>query len=74
MLITLAEDAKLTTTEKVDRMIRAEVPDPNEDPVLYERVKEHMVHGTTISACAVRQFYTYFNRFFDFLTTSRISF
>ena len=31
--------------EDIDAVITAEFPDPNEDPLLFETIKKHMVHG-----------------------------
>lgn len=29
----------------IDKIISAELPDPNEDPILFEIIKKHMIHG-----------------------------
>ena len=45
MLIWLHSDDKLRTADEVDRLICAELPDPVNEPVLYEIVKSTMIHG-----------------------------
>ncbi len=39
MLIILQEEDKLCTRDDIDRIISAEIPDPEEDSELYELVK-----------------------------------
>lgn len=39
------ENSKLNSTEQVDSVISAEIPDPSVDPVGYEAVKQFMMHG-----------------------------
>ncbi len=46
MLLFLAEQDKPRTPADIDVMISAEVPDPQGDPELHNRVKSHMIHGT----------------------------
>ena len=48
MLITLDDKDKLKSAEQVDRLVSAEVPDPSEDPALYQVVKENMIHGPAV--------------------------
>ncbi|CAK1583611.1 unnamed protein product [Parnassius mnemosyne] len=31
--------------DKIDNVIRAEIPDPEQDPLLYDIVKANMIHG-----------------------------
>lgn len=45
MLITLADEDKIRTVEQIDRLVSAEVPDPDLDPSLHEIVKDNMIHG-----------------------------
>lgn len=33
------------STDCLDSMVSAEIPDPNADPLLYQIVKNHMIHG-----------------------------
>ena len=45
ILLILHEDDKLQTPADVDRIVCAEIPDKNVQPVLYERVMKFNVHG-----------------------------
>ena len=45
MLIILRGEDKLRTREDIDRVICAEIPDPDEDLELYNLVKSSMIHG-----------------------------
>ncbi|SGY45423.1 BQ5605_C001g00283 [Microbotryum silenes-dioicae] len=45
ILITLAPDDHPLSTEAIDKMISAEVPDPSRYPDLHETVTRHMLHG-----------------------------
>ncbi|KAJ1686117.1 hypothetical protein LUZ63_017507 [Rhynchospora breviuscula] len=45
IIIWLATHDKLKTAADVDRLIAAELPDPNTDPVGYEAVSKFMLHG-----------------------------
>ena len=45
MLIILREQDNLRNRNDIDRMISSEIPDPREDPELYELVKSCMIHG-----------------------------
>ncbi|KAK1424399.1 hypothetical protein QVD17_19728 [Tagetes erecta] len=38
-------DDKLPTVDQIDPLISAEIPDQNEDPLLYSLVREFMIHG-----------------------------
>lgn len=49
MLVTLAE--KLNTPQKIDKFISATIPDPDEDPILYDLVMKHMIHGPCGDVC-----------------------
>lgn len=42
LLIWLEEKIK---TNLIDNIISAEIPNPEEDPILFEYVKRHMIHG-----------------------------
>ena len=45
MLIGLAEEDKPRNARDIDELISAEIPDPAEDPELYDLVRRHMMHG-----------------------------
>ena len=45
MMIFLQNSDKPKTSEDYNRFLSAEFPDPVEQPILYELVKRHMVHG-----------------------------
>ncbi|KAK7101715.1 hypothetical protein V1264_020052 [Littorina saxatilis] len=45
LLIILDENSKLKVAADIDTLISAEIPDPHEDPVLFEIVKSTMIHG-----------------------------
>ena len=45
LIFWLVEDTSNPTPALVDRFISAEIPDPNEDPLGYALVAEHMIHG-----------------------------
>ncbi|GJQ94135.1 ATP-dependent DNA helicase PIF1-like protein [Tanacetum coccineum] len=45
ILLWLEEEDKLTTPSHIDKYISAEIPDKEEDPELYQIVKDHMMHG-----------------------------
>uniref|UniRef100_A0A8L8KNB1 Helitron_like_N domain-containing protein n=1 Tax=Heligmosomoides polygyrus TaxID=6339 RepID=A0A8L8KNB1_HELPZ len=44
MLLTFKSEWKLNTAEQIDHLISAELPDPEEDPVLFELVSKNMIH------------------------------
>lgn len=45
MLISLASEDKLRDSNKIDSTVCAELPDKNADPLLFQRVTQHMIHG-----------------------------
>ena len=45
ILITLQSDDKPRTAADADKFISAELPDPEQDRVLYDLVVKHMIHG-----------------------------
>ncbi|XP_074299925.1 uncharacterized protein LOC141631106 [Silene latifolia] len=45
ILIFLHRDDKFPEAANVDKIISAEIPDPDENPLLYALVKDHMIHG-----------------------------
>ena len=45
ILFSRFEDTSIPTAAFIDNFISAEIPDPNEDPLLYTLVAEHMIHG-----------------------------
>ncbi|XP_056685772.1 uncharacterized protein [Spinacia oleracea] len=45
MLLFLHEPDKLRTAADIDRLISAELPDPEKDPVAFEAVVQYMTHG-----------------------------
>ncbi|XP_030850990.1 uncharacterized protein LOC754317 [Strongylocentrotus purpuratus] len=45
MLLMLSEDTKMRNPEDIDNLISAQIPDPDEDSVLYNIIKATMVHG-----------------------------
>ena len=45
MLIILRGEDKLRTSDDIDKMISADIPDPENDPELHELVKSCMIHG-----------------------------
>ncbi|KAJ1266692.1 hypothetical protein BS78_08G171500 [Paspalum vaginatum] len=45
IIIWLLQDTSHPTPDFIDRFISAEIPDPNEDPLGYSLVAEHMMHG-----------------------------
>ncbi|XP_074276220.1 uncharacterized protein LOC141599974 [Silene latifolia] len=45
ILIFLHRDDKFPKAANVDKIISAEIPDPDENPLLYALVKDHMIHG-----------------------------
>ena len=45
ILLILVEADKPTTPSQIDRLISAEIPDPDSNSLLYDLVNRHMVHG-----------------------------
>jgi hypothetical protein len=45
MLVILRNEDKMRHRDDIDRIVSAEFPNENDDPVLYELVKKFMVHG-----------------------------
>ena len=45
ILLLLHHDDNHPTAAEIDRIISAEIPDLNEEPLVYEVVKQYMVHG-----------------------------
>ncbi|KAL6130538.1 hypothetical protein ACLB2K_068917 [Fragaria x ananassa] len=45
MLIMLEPNDKLNNPDEYDRIVKAEIPDQNEEPRLYDAVCTHMIHG-----------------------------
>ncbi|KAI8559074.1 hypothetical protein RHMOL_Rhmol04G0146700 [Rhododendron molle] len=46
MLIILKSESKITSSDKFDQFVCAEIPNPNQFPDLYEKVAKHMMHGS----------------------------
>jgi hypothetical protein len=44
ILLIVSEEDKPLTVDKIDRMVCAELPDLEEDPLLYETVSKCMIH------------------------------
>ncbi|XP_034934873.1 uncharacterized protein [Chelonus insularis] len=53
LLITLNSNSKMTTPTIVDRYISAEIPDPNENPILHDIVMKNMIHGPCGNWCLI---------------------
>ncbi|XP_074376976.1 uncharacterized protein LOC141718491 [Apium graveolens] len=51
MLIWLHPNDRPKTTEQIDKIVSAEIPDPSIDPVSYEAVKNYMIHGSYGTDC-----------------------
>ncbi|KAK4411840.1 hypothetical protein Sango_0257000 [Sesamum angolense] len=45
ILVILDENDILNTPDDYDHIVRAEIPDKNDEPMLYEVVMRHMIHG-----------------------------
>lgn len=48
MLITLEDKDKLTSVAQIDKLVSAEIPDEDSEPVLHRIVKENMIHGPCV--------------------------
>ena len=44
MLLGVSDEDKLRETNEIDRVISAEIPDQEQDSILFELVKKHMIH------------------------------
>ena len=53
ILVTLKDGYKLTTVQDIDKYISAEIPDHENDSVLYNIVVKNMIHGPCDSRCIV---------------------
>ena len=51
ILIFLSREDKPKTPEEVDRMVTAEIPNPKINPILYQLVKEKMIHKPCSGPC-----------------------
>ncbi|XP_074376799.1 uncharacterized protein LOC141718314 [Apium graveolens] len=51
MLIWLHPNDRPKTTEQIEKMVYAEIPDPSIDPVVYEAVNNYMIHGPCGTDC-----------------------
>lgn len=45
LIVFLDQSCRLTTPQRIDSLISSELPDPVHEPVLFELVKTHMIHG-----------------------------
>lgn len=45
ILLTLKECSRIHSIEQIDKIVSAQIPDFNENPILYECVKRHMMRG-----------------------------
>lgn len=45
LIVFLDRSCRLTTPQRIDSLISSELPDPVHEPVLFELVKTHMIHG-----------------------------
>ena len=50
IVVTLDNQDKPTTQERIDAIVSAEIPDERENPILYALVKKHMLHGPCCEA------------------------
>ncbi|XP_051163766.1 uncharacterized protein LOC127283125 [Leptopilina boulardi] len=55
LLIILKPNCKIKTSEKVDRYISSEIPDPKLNPDLHEIVMKNMIHGPCGDWCVVNE-------------------
>ena len=59
MLVWLNDSDKPKTAESIDKMVSAEIPDKDKDPVAHAAVSNYMIHGpcgkdNTQSPCMVK--------------------
>jgi len=45
IILWLDDSERFIDCDEIDKIISAEIPDPNHDPVLHEAVKAYMIHG-----------------------------
>ena len=53
LLITLSQNSKINTVQKIDSYISAEIPDPDFQPQLHNIVMKNMIHGPCGDWCIV---------------------
>ncbi|XP_011685465.1 PREDICTED: uncharacterized protein LOC105448515 [Wasmannia auropunctata] len=53
LLLTLKQNCKISNPEIVDKIISAEIPDPNENENLHNIVMKHMIHGPCGNWCLI---------------------
>lgn len=53
MLITLKNNSKIKTPDSVDKFISAEIPNPDDNPILHEIVTRKMLHGPCGDWCLI---------------------
>lgn len=51
ILVTLKLHDSINLNDEIDRVVSAEIPDPMDNPVLYENVRIHMMHGPCGNKC-----------------------
>lgn len=51
MLIWLHPEDRPNNIDKIDKLVSAEIPDKNIDPVAFEAVKNYMIHGPCGKDC-----------------------
>lgn len=52
MLIWLHPEDRPHTVEKINKLVSVEIPDKERDPILYEAVKNYMIHGLCGKDCS----------------------
>ena len=53
VLVTLKHDSKLSTIDNIDKFISAKIPDPEDDPILYQIVVKNIIHGPCDNRCII---------------------
>ena len=53
ILVTLKPDSKLSTINDIDKFMSAEIPDSEDDPILYRIVVNNMMHGPCDNRCII---------------------